>query len=93
MCSGEQFSQGDPDIHSTTSAKRSQEFTDNSPLEFAPFIPSEPSQFECDPGIYDSLLSPTRFEWDMANMWMPDFALDSWASADPMESNQEADII
>ncbi|MCJ1399994.1 hypothetical protein MMC11_003197 [Xylographa trunciseda] len=82
--SGQQVSQGEQDVQSSTSAQRLEESIDNSPLEFAPFISSEPSQFDYNPTIYDSLLSPTGFEWDMANMWMPSFAADPWASEDLM---------
>lgn len=63
-------------MQSITDAKSSQESTDNSPLNFAPFIVPEPSQFDYSPMIYDPLLSPTNFEWDTTNMWMPNFALD-----------------
>jgi hypothetical protein len=81
--------QGDQDIQST-----SQESTDNSPLEFAPFIPLDPSDFDYDPAIYDSLLPPTELEWDMANTWMPSFAPDMWASADlivlPADASMES---
>ncbi|MCJ1396531.1 hypothetical protein MMC18_009422 [Xylographa bjoerkii] len=82
--SGQQIPQEDQDVQSTTSANRSQESTGDSPLEFAPFTPPGSSQHDYDPSIYDSLLSPTRFEWDMANMWMPNFAPDPWDSADLM---------
>ena len=71
-------------MQSTTGANRSQESTRD--------IPPEPSQFDYNLTIYDSLLPPTSFEWDMANMWMPGFALDPWASLDPMGLPADASI-
>jgi hypothetical protein len=65
-------------LQSPTSEHRS------SPLEFAPFIPSEPSQPDYNSTTDDFLLLSTRFDWEMANMWMPNFAPDPWASEDPM---------
>jgi len=65
---------------------------DNTPLEFAPFISPEPSQFDYNPTMYDSLLSPTKFEWDMANMWIPSFEPDQWASEDLMGLPPDASI-
>jgi len=44
--SGQQIPQGDQNVQGTTSATRSQEFTDNSHLEFAPYITAETSQFD-----------------------------------------------
>jgi hypothetical protein len=77
--SGHQIPKGGPDAQRIPSSATSQEFTDNSPLEFAPFISPESSLFDYNPTtIYDTLLSPTGFEWDMANMWMPSFAPDLW---------------
>ncbi|KAI9732967.1 MAG: hypothetical protein M1818_007400 [Claussenomyces sp. TS43310] len=90
--SGQKISQGDQDVQSTTSAKRSLDLIDNSPLEFAPFTCPEQSQFDYNPTTYDFLLSPTRTEWDMANMWMPSFASDPPASADLMGSPADASI-
>jgi hypothetical protein len=89
---GQQIPEGDQDVQSNSSAKSSQESTGGSPLKFAPFIPPEPSQFDYDPTIYDSLLSPTRFEWDMANMWMPSFAPDLWTSADLVGLQADASL-
>ena len=70
----------------SSSTKGSQKSTNDSPLEFTPFLPPEPSQFDFDPTIYDPMLSDTTFEWDMATMWMPSFANDSWDPADVMGS-------
>ncbi|KAG0647263.1 putative transcriptional regulatory [Hyphodiscus hymeniophilus] len=73
VCTSQQ-SQGDQDVRTNSNAERSQEFIDNKSLEFAPFMFSASSQFDCDLTIYDSVPSPTRFGWDMANMWMPSYA-------------------
>lgn len=91
--SGQQIPQADQDVQSTPSAKPSEESTDDGPLDFAPFISPESSHFDYIPTIDNFLLSPTTFEWDMDNMWMPSFETDLWASADLIESNQEPDII
>lgn len=90
--SGQQIQQEGHDAQSAISSERSPESTGNSPLEFAPFITPELSQFDSDPAVYDSLLSPTRFEWDMANMWMTNFAADSWALAELMELPADASM-
>ncbi|KAE9376517.1 hypothetical protein N431DRAFT_501370 [Stipitochalara longipes BDJ] len=94
ISSSQQIPQGDQDVRSSTStsAKRSQESTDDSPLEFAPFIAPEPSQFDYDPTIYDPLLSPMTFEWNMANVWMPSFAPEPWDSADLMGLPGDASV-
>jgi len=83
----------DYDGHSTTSARRSQASTSDSPLEFAPFLAPEPSQFDFDfdQTMYDPFLSPTKFQWDMANMW--DFVPDPGSWTDLVDSNQEFDIM
>ncbi|MCJ1308243.1 hypothetical protein MMC25_001896 [Agyrium rufum] len=65
---------GDQDEQSITSLTYSQDSTGNSPLEFAPFLASQPDQFDYTPMLFDSLPSPTGFEWDTDNMWMPSFA-------------------
>ena len=90
--SGQKIPQGNPEVRTTISAKSSQEPSGNSPLEFAPFVPSEHNQFDYIPTVNDSLLSPTIFEWDMANMWMPSFEPDTWTSADMIELTQEPNI-
>ncbi|KAH8694003.1 fungal-specific transcription factor domain-containing protein [Talaromyces proteolyticus] len=59
-----------------------QEFTDNSPLEFAPFIIPESSQFDYNSTLSDSLLSATTFDWDMVNTWMPNLAAGPWPLAE-----------
>lgn len=89
---GQQMPQGDQSIQTLTGTKRSQENTDNSLLDFAPFIAPDPSQLDYIPTIYDSLLSPTAFDWAMADMWMPNFDLDPGTLADLMESDQEPDV-
>jgi hypothetical protein len=71
-------------MQSNAGDQRSQGSTDDSPLNFAPFMVPEPSQFDYNPTIYDSLLPPMSIEWDMDNTWMPSFALDPWASSDSM---------
>ena len=55
-------------------------------------MPPEPSQFDYNPTVFDPLLLPTRFEWEMANMWMPGFATDPWASEDLMGLSADASI-
>lgn len=79
IISGQQLPQGDQ--YAQSSGESSQELSDNSPLEFAPFINPESNEFNFNPTISDSFLSPTGFEWDMANMWMPSLAPDPWDSA------------
>lgn len=77
----QQLHQGDGDEKPIT--ELSHESIEDSPLEFAPFIPPEQSDFDFYPATYDSLLSPTGFDWDAANMpWPPSFGLDPWLSAD-----------
>lgn len=91
--SSQQTPEGNHDVQSFTSATPSHESIGDSPLEFAPFKFIEPSQFDYNPPVYDSLLSPTRSELEMANMWMPSFEPDLWASADlmgfPADANME----
>lgn len=77
---------------SNTSAKGSQASIGDSPLDFAPYIMPESTGFDYDPTIYD-FHSPTGFEWDFAKMWMPNFALDSWASTDLIDLNQQPDSV
>jgi hypothetical protein len=93
IAGGEQIPDGDHDGQSTTSGQRSHESTYDSPLDFAPFMPPEPSQFDFDfdQTIYDPLLSTTKFEWDMATMW--DFVPNPGTWTDLMDSNQEPDIM
>lgn len=79
-------------IPTTNSATYSPDPNDDSPLGFAPFLPPEMSQFEHDPTIFGSLLSPTGFEWDMDSSWMPSFALDSSASGDAMGAPSDANV-
>jgi hypothetical protein len=40
-----------------------------------------PSQIDSNLRIYDSLLSPVRFGWYMANVWVSSFEPDTPASA------------
>jgi len=90
--SGQHIREGDQDVQSTNSSPRSQEFTGNIPLEFAPFVPPEPSQFDYDPATSGFQFSPTRFDWDMPNMWMPSLPLDPWASADHIGMPDDTNI-
>ncbi|PMD31403.1 hypothetical protein L207DRAFT_640711 [Hyaloscypha variabilis F] len=55
--------------------------TTNRPFEFAPFLDPAPSQIDSNLRIYDSLLSPARFGWYMANVWVSSFEPDPPASA------------
>lgn len=50
-----------------------------------PFITYEPSNFDYNPIMTNSLLSPTTFGWNMPEMWVPSFAADPWPSADLTE--------
>jgi hypothetical protein len=87
--SGQQMPEGDQDVQSTTSAKRSQESA--SSLDFAPFLSSEPGQFDYNLTMYNTLLSPTRFEWDMASTWMPNFASDPFE--DYFDGNEDGNNV
>ncbi|KAH8817183.1 fungal-specific transcription factor domain-containing protein [Xylogone sp. PMI_703] len=91
--SGEHIFQEDHNVQSSPSDKPSRESTGDSPLEFAPFIPPESSQFDYIPMIDDSLLSSASFEWDVENLWMPSPESDLWLPTDLIESNWEPDII
>jgi len=71
-------------VQSSSSAKGSQESSNGSPLEFAPFLPPDPSHFDYDPTLYDPMFLDPTFEWDMETMWMPSFATDPLDSADLM---------
>jgi hypothetical protein len=79
---GDAFSGGEQDIHSI---EHSQEYTNDSPLQFAPFVTHEQNQTEHDTPMYNSVPSNTGFEWGMGNMWLANFGPDTWDSADPIE--------
>lgn len=86
----QELHQEDRDEKLTT--ELSHESTEDSPLEFAPFIPREQSEVDFYPAIYDSLLSSAGFDWDTANMpWSPSFELDTWLSTDLSLPQPDAD--
>jgi hypothetical protein len=80
--SSQQTPQQDQD---TLSARRYQESAGNSPLDFAPFITPEMNQVDYASTMYNTLLSPMRLEWDLTNLWVPNYPPNPWASTIPME--------
>jgi hypothetical protein len=67
----------EPDVQTAGSVESWPESAEDSPLNFAPFMGMEPSQFDYDP-TYDPMRSISDNEVDTTSIWGPGFATGMW---------------
>jgi hypothetical protein len=69
----------EPNVQNGVIVESSPESAEDSPLNFAPFMGLEPSQFDYDP-TYDPMPVIQTSDFDMNNLWGPSFTTELWPS-------------